>query len=234
MKNKLLTITLFGLIGCSTPITPNAIPNDDPITPVTEKVNVIESITDETDCGELETFTVDQDYCIKYGLSNIAFTLQYPKNLIADPPEVGYQNMHYNYFLMWDENEVQTEAISVGYSTTKRNTFMKKNLKLDILRQVRTFWRQNGFTMAEEFIGTGEFEGEEYSMYRCKGNINNPDMELVGDYLIQCLVLEAEVDDENGLFLMMLANEKSEIKTFEDFADKGCISTIWQSLTLNY
>lgn len=187
-----------------------------------------------TNCGELETFSVDRDFCNKMGLPEVEFSLQFPKNLRTDPPSEEYQNQHYNYFLKWNEDEIQTEAFSIGYSTTQRNTILKDQLTAQVLNQVQSMWKQAGFTLSNEFIGKESFDGKEYSMFRAEGKINNPEIELVGKYLIQCLVVEPEVDNKNGVFIMMLANEDSEISSFQDFSNKGCISAIWQNFKFSY
>lgn len=98
------------------------------------------AISDSTlvaECGELVDFTVDNDYCEKFQIPEVEFSTKYGKNLLTDPPELGYQNYHYNYFLNWDDNEIQTEAISLGYSTLQRNVFMKETLANQLLPYIR-------------------------------------------------------------------------------------------------
>jgi hypothetical protein len=190
--------------------------------------------TTDAACGELTTFTVDEAFCRQMDLPVAKFSLQYPKMLKTDPPLQGYENLHYNYFFAWDENEIQTESISLGYSTTQRNTPLKGVLKTQILQQVKAMLQQTGFNLTEEFLGDGTFDGKEYAMFRAKGSIQRSDIEFVGNYLIQCLIVEPEVDNENGVFAMMMANQDSDIASFDDFGVKGCTAPIWQSLTFNY
>ena len=83
-------------------------------------------------------------------------------------------------------------------------------------------------------MGTDEFDGKEYFMFHADGSIDNKELEFIGDYKILCLLLEPELDNKNGLLVMMLANQDSPIRDFEDFASKSCISQVWQNLKFEY
>lgn len=187
-----------------------------------------------SNCGEIKVFSVDNDYCRKMGLPEAEFTVKYPVDLIADPPIEGNQNYHYNYFLKLNNKEIQTETISLGYSTTQKNTLLKDKLSKQILNDIKPMLEQMGFELSDIFIGKKPFDGNNYYMLRARGNINNPENEFVGDYLIQCLIVEPDIDNENGVFVMMFANEESEIKSFDDFSNKGSISTLWKTLKFDY
>ena len=192
------------------------------------------SSPEKKDSQDMNSFKVDKEYCQKLGLPEVEFNVMYPKNLKTDPPQEGYQNYAYNYFLKWDKNEIQTEAISLCYSTVQKNSLMKDALVDQILLQVKQMYEQMGFTFTEDFIGKDTFDGKEYYQFRAKGTINNKDREFVGEYKILCLIVEPEVNDKNGLFVMMVANQDSEIKNFSDFSSKGAISSIWKSIKFDY
>ena len=192
------------------------------------------STPEKNNCGDMEKFIVDHEYAKKMGLPEVEFSIMYPKNFKTDPPREDYQNYHYNYFLKWDKNEIQTEAISLCYSTVQKNSLMKDALINPILLQAKQMYEQLGFTFTEDFIGKDTFDGKEYYQFRATGTINNKDRELVGEYKILCLIVEPELNDKNGLFVMMVANQDSEVKNFTDFSSKGCISSIWKSLKFEY
>lgn len=183
-----------------------------------------------TPCGKLIEFRVDNNFCESVDLPMTEFSIQYPEELKSDPPLKGQQNYHYNYFLKLDENNIQTEAISLGFSTTQKNTLMKDQLAKDIFGQVIPVIEEMGFELTDNYMGDETIDGKRYNLMRMEGKINNPEREFVGEYLIQCIIVVPEKENVNGLFLMMFANQNSDIKTFNDFFEKGCISYVWKSL----
>lgn len=177
-------------------------------------------------------FVVDKDYCKEMGLPIIEFSLEYPNVLKTDPAEKGYQNYNYNAFFKWNENEIQTEGISLGYYTREKSNLLENQLKQNLLNQVLNAYQQM-YEISDAKISISEFDNKEYFMLRAKGKAIDPDPEpeFVGNYLIQTLLLEPQSNNKNGLLVTFIANEESEIKSFEDFADKGYISVVWKTLT---
>jgi hypothetical protein len=178
-----------------------------------------------------DIFVVDKDFCKEMGLPIIEFSLEYPKELKTDLAEKGYQNFNYNAFFKWNENEVQTEGISLGYYTPPQSDLLEKQVKQNLLNQVLGAYQQM-FEISDAKISTFEFDNKEYLMLRAKGKAKDPDPEpeFVGNYLIQTLLLEPLSNNKNGLLVTFIANEESEIKSFENFADKGYISKVWKTL----
>lgn len=176
-------------------------------------------------------FTVNNEFCKEMSLPTIEFSLEYPNELKTDPALKGYQNYNYNAFFKWNKNEVQTEGISLGYYTPQKSNLLEDQVKKKSLNQVLGAWRQL-FEMSDVKIEKSKFDNKEYYILRAKGSISNPepDAEFVGNYLIQTLLLEPQGNNKNGLLVTFIANEESEITSFQDFADKGYISTVWKTL----
>ncbi|MFH2096094.1 MAG: hypothetical protein ABIJ16_10350 [Bacteroidota bacterium] len=181
-------------------------------------------------CGRMTRYEVTESFCARMNLPVTAFSLYYPEIMITDPPEEGKQNSHYNYFLLLDTNNIQTEAMSLGYCTVQRNTVLKDQLSIELLEDIKRIYEEWGFEFSEAFIGNETFDGKDYYQFHALGHINLPENELSGEYLVLSLIVEPPHDNMNGLFVIMLANQDSEIRTFGDFARKGCISDIWKSL----
>lgn len=176
-------------------------------------------------------FVVDKDYCKEMDLPLIEFSLEYPNILKTDPAEKDYQNYNYNAFFKWNENEIQTEGISLGFYTQQQSNLLENQIKQNLLNQVLAAYQQM-YEISDAKISISEFDNKEYFMLRAKGKAidSDPEPEFVGNYLIQTLILEPQSNNENGLLVTFIANEESEIKSFEDFADKGYISVVWKTL----
>lgn len=183
--------------------------------------------------AENNIFTVDKDFCETMGLPMISFHLEYPKILITDSAVKGYKNYNYNAFLKWNDKEIQTEGISLGYYTPQKTNLFKGTLKATILNQVLKGYSQIFEEVTSSKIEITVFDNKEYYVLRAIGSVKNPepDSEIVGTYLIQTLIVEPQGSNENGLLCTFIANEESDIKTYEDFANKGYISTVWKTLS---
>ena len=186
------------------------------------------------DCGALIEHSVNRKYCIKMELPVSEFTVTYPEQLVMKRQRTELRNIDYVNFMKIDEDGIQTEKISMGGSTIHRNTSLKKMLYKQILAQAKSVALKAGFKLTEEFSGKRVFDGIEYDMFQAIGEIDRPEDKFVGEYLILCLIVESDVDNKNGTFVTMMANEDSNIESFEDFANYGCISTVWKSLHFNY
>jgi hypothetical protein len=81
-------------------------------------------------------------------------------------------------------------------------------------------------------VGNFQFDGKTYMMAKVKEKIRDPEEgeEYVGEYLCLTILLEPQGNNKNGLAVTFRANDQSEIKSYEDFASKGLVSKIWQSI----
>jgi hypothetical protein len=176
-------------------------------------------------------FVVDKDYCKEMGLPIIEFSLEYPSELETDSPEKGYQNIQYNAFLKLNKNDIQTEVISLGYYKRSESSLLDNQLKQNILNQILKAYEQV-YKFSEANISIFEIDNKEYLMLRAKGKSTDPDVKpfYEGNYLIQVLLLEPQPNNKFGLLIVFIANEESEIKSYEDFATKGFIREVWKTL----
>ena len=181
-------------------------------------------------CGPLLQFSSTREFCRIMDLPISEFTVQYPSNMVADPPARYSVNIDYNYFMVLDDNNIQTESISLGSSTLPRNLKAKKTFYKQILVQAKHVALNHGFKISEEFSGIEIFDGKEYNLYRAVATVNRPELKLLGRYLILGIILEADIDNRNGVFVTFLANENSPIKEFNDFANMSCVSEVWKSI----
>jgi len=158
------------------------------------------------------------------------FSVMYPEGMTQVLPTEGTLNINYNHFMILDSLGFQTETIELGGSTIPKNVPYKKMLYKQILVQAKQVALERGFTLLEEFSGKSTFEGKEYNMFRAIGEVNSIYYQLSGRYFILGLIIEPNRNNRNGVFVTMMANQNSTIENFEDFATKGCISKVWQSI----
>lgn len=181
-------------------------------------------------------FHVGRTFCKQNDLPVIKFSLEYPNHLLTSIAEPQYENYNYNAFFNWNENEVQTEGIYLGYCYFESDYFESSDVEKEELS--KELWQQLTRDHSEHFqlsnIKTGKmaFDNEHYFMFRANAHAKNSksDAEFEGNYILQTLILEPQGTNDNGLVITFLANAESEIRTFEDFANKGDLSAIWKSL----
>lgn len=183
-----------------------------------------------TGCQELNTFKVDAEFCYQHMLPLMEFSLDYPLDLQTDPPIAGSRNLNYNFFYKSDEAGNQIESISLGYLSLDVDTTQEAHME-GIIGQMEESFTAAGFELDESFTGTEVFDGESYKLFRATGSIDKPEYELVGNYRMMVFLVTPEYYN-NGLLITMMAREDSEIQSYEDFASKGSISTVWSSLEI--
>ena len=197
------------------------------------RCNSVKNKEIQQNSSENTIFKVDTAFCNDMDLPLIEFTLAYPKGLTTDSAESGYENFNYISFFKTNENEVQTERISLSYYIPRSSSLIEENLREEILNQVLVIYQQL-FELTDTKIEEIVFDNKKYFMLRAKGRAINPaaDAVFTGTYFIQTLLLEPQENAENGLLISLLANEESEIKSFEDFSSKGYIGTVWKTLSI--
>lgn len=180
-------------------------------------------------CQKRNTFSVDATYCYRHLLPLIQFSVDYPVDLQTMPPTAGQRNQTYNYFFKSDAGGNEIESISFGYLSLD-STEQEANMEA-IIGQMEESYIEAGFDLSDTFTGTQEFDGKSLKMFRCTGTIDRPQYDLSGTYRVQTLILTPEYYN-NGLMITMMARDDSPIQSYEDFAEKGSISVLWQTLEI--
>ncbi|MBC8753844.1 hypothetical protein H2O64_04130 [Kordia sp. YSTF-M3] len=182
---------------------------------------------------ENELFIVDETFCIDKNLPKIEFSVEYPKHmkfLPAKPSEFPNQN----YAIMGKYRNASTilEAIQIEalYAT---DSSKKKIDKQKTLRYILKGYR-NFFASFTGETGVFKVNGKEYAMMRGKveGRFYGTNAgTLTGKYLIQSVIVMGNEETSKGIVLTMMADqERTEIKTYDDFVTKGDLGEIWQTL----
>lgn len=177
-------------------------------------------------------FQVDADFCAEMKLPEVAFSIEYPKNLHAEPATPGNGNFNYINLYKTDKQGVQTEAVSFGYyQPTAGQGIVAEGLKRILLGQVLETYSEY-FAIKDFDIKNFFFGGKRYLMLRAEGHgpDNSDTPEYKGDYILQSVLITSPNDAENGLIVTFFANENSPCKTFNDFATKGEVGKVWKSL----
>lgn len=182
-----------------------------------------------TACQKRETFEVDANYCFQHMLPLMQFSVKYPADLQTAPPQPGQRNRSYNYFYKSDENSIEIESIQLGYMSLSADSADHETEMEGMLGQMASNYEEAGFTLEDPFTGTAEIDGDRHKVFRARGEIDRPEIDLQGRYLIQAVLLPPMYEN-NGLLIMMLAREDSPIQSFEDFAEEGSISVVWNTL----
>lgn len=181
-------------------------------------------------CQKLNTFEVDAEFCFQHMLPLMEFSVEYPLDLQTDPPVAGSRNLNYNFFYKSDEAGNQIESISLGYLSLDVDTTQEAHME-GIIGQIEENFTGAGFELEDSFTGTEEFDGQSYKMFRATGTIDKPEYELVGRYQMMVFIVSPEFYN-NGLLITMIARDDSEIQSYADFASKGSISTVWNSMEI--
>ncbi len=177
-------------------------------------------------------FVVDKAFCQKMDLPEIEFSVQYPDTMWVDPADELFVNETYNNFYVKGAGGISTEFIALAYY--KYNAENGLSFFVDLKTAMLQQYLQKltiDFDILEHEIGEFVIDGKTYKGFRAKGKaIHSENFRSgKGTYLMQCLLVEPQTQ-ENGLAITFYANESSAIKSYEDFTEKGAISTVWKTL----
>ncbi|MEL6303990.1 MAG: hypothetical protein AAFQ20_04295 [Bacteroidota bacterium] len=185
------------------------------------------------ECGDLVEFQIDDEYCEKYGLRRENFTLKYPEGLDVET-QADYPSKNYASFLKYDKDTVLVESANIGYFYGLKESgndgigsffgLTKESLMTSMLNQ----YSAQGVDIEKVTMQDETIRGEEHFTVRGTLTANLEEISLVGNYLIQIVMIATEAD--HGVLLVMLARDDSEIESYEDFETKGCTSPILQTL----
>ena len=211
---SLLTITLF-FTSCEFSVTTN----------IDKK--------QELDLGEMaevekQTFkniyVADENICKNKKIPITRFAIEYPDSLDVTFP--NNERDHIN-IKKWDNNFI-TEELSIGNSTVTFNTTSNAS---NLLEGLTEELKKQLPDMQIDFIGKKNFKGE--LVYLFQGNVDFSGYEeqgYTGNYnLISLLPLPQKQKDMNAILVTFIANENSEIKSYEDFESLGMINKVWST-----
>lgn len=186
------------------------------------------------DCGEVKEFTVDEEYCNKYGLDPRNFTVKYPASLEMENQE-DYSSTNYVSFVEADEDTNIIQAINLGYyyglSESGGNGLFSGLLgttKESLMEMLFNQLRQQGFNLEDVEMGDIELFGEEHFAARAKFNAVEETNGFLGSYIMQ-FVLYATSSDR-GVMAIMSARDDSGITSFDEFETQGCLGVVIESL----
>jgi len=185
-------------------------------------------------CGELKTFTVDKNYCEKYGLYEKSFTVKYPSDLEIETQE-DYESTNYVSFFKYDEDSLISESVNIGYyyglSESGGDGLLGGLLGLtkeSLITQLVNQLKAQGLPLKNVTMKDENIRGESHFTTRAEFQTTENVAGLKGAYLIQLVMIATESD--NGVLMIMMAREDSDIKSFEDFDSKGCLAPVLNSL----
>lgn len=184
-------------------------------------------------CGDLVELEIDEEYCEKYGLREETFTLKYPEQLDVET-QADYPSRNYASFFKYDKDTLIVESVNIGYFYGLKESgkdgigslfgLTKESLMTSILDQ----YSAQGFPIQDVTMRDETIRGEKHFTVRGTVDANLEEISLLGNYLIQIVMIGTEAD--HGVLLIMLARDDSGIKSFEDFETKGCTSPILQTI----
>lgn len=169
-------------------------------------------------------YVVDENVCNNKSLPATRFAIEYPDEYAVAFPH----NKRDHIVIQNKQNNLIIEEISVGFSTIKKTAEDKGcSLIEDIAENLKD---QLPFLKVHllgerSFFGKQVcmFQGEmDYSAYKSQG--------YEGNYRVLILLPLPETNpDLPGVLFSLIANEKSEIKSFDDFEVKGMIAQVFKS-----
>ncbi|WP_420572685.1 hypothetical protein [Kordia sp.] len=182
---------------------------------------------------ENELFLVDNTFCKEKNVPIIEFSVEYPKHMTIFPAEPSeLPNPNYAVIGKYRNSSTILEAVQIEaiyVSDTERKKVDKQKTLRNIMKGYRNFF--NTFTGETDVF---EVNGKKYAMMRGKidGRFHATNAgTLTGKYLMQSVVVMK--DEYTGIVLTMLADqEKTDIKTYDDFFSKGDIGEIWKTLEM--
>lgn len=187
-----------------------------------------------SDCGALKEFSVDKEYCKKYGLREETFSLKYPSGLDIETQE-DYRSVNYAGFFKYNDDSTLMESMNIGYyyglsESGGNNTFSRflGTTHESILGNMVNQFRAQGIDMQDVTMQDEKIKGEDH--FAARGNFETTEdvAGYKGKYLIQ-LVMMATASD-HGILLIMAEREDSGVSSFQDFETKGCLAPILQSI----
>jgi hypothetical protein len=196
-------------------------------------INTNLSESDKIDFGEMpivkaKTFDniqiVDEQYCKKYDYPLTRFAIEYPDNV-----EVTLHEDEYSYIniKLKNDNEI-VEELSIGNTTM---TIPMKSKSTELLEELISQFESQIKSFHTDFIGKSKFKGKmEYQFNGIADYTPYKEMGYDGKYRLIMMIPFPEKNEKiKAVLVSFVANEKSGIKSYADFQDKGIMSKIWDT-----
>lgn len=187
-----------------------------------------------SECGALKEFSVDKEYCKRYGLREETFSLKYPSDVDIETQE-DYQSINYAGFFKYHEDSTLIESMNIGFyyglsESGGNNAFgrLLGTTNKSVLGNMINQFRAQGIDMQNVTMQDETIRGEDHFAARGSFETTEDISGYKGKYLIQ-LVMMATASD-HGILLIMAARDDSGVTSFQDFETKGCLAPILQSI----
>lgn len=179
-----------------------------------------------------KVFVVDEDFCKEMKMPDINFSIEYSNEFEIEPAVKGEENFVYNSFYHRDKNSIITEEIAFCYYVPDNSKMKDAASKYMLVQSFGPAGDGEIWDVTHFEVGKFHFDGKTYMMAKVKEKIKAPEdgEEYVGEYLCLTVLIEPQGNNKNGLAVTFRANDRSEIKSYEDFARKGLVSKVWQSI----
>ena len=189
---------------------------------------------EKIDCGEMKTHQITKEYCLKYGLEEEEFTVNYP-SLFAVETQEDYRSSNFVSFVEYDEDSMIRQSINLGYFKGLNESgsdglasnalgTTKEDLMKTLIRQLNSM----GLNLQEIEMRDRNILGEGHYTVRAQFETSEDINGFMGDYLIQFIFYATHAD--HGVLAIMTGRTDSGITNFEDFEAGSCIAPIIQSL----
>lgn len=169
-------------------------------------------------------YVADEKTCELKELPITRFAIEYPNGYDVEIP-----NDKENHIIMKNAiDNIIVEELSIGNSTI---TLKNKTQTLALIENIVENFKKQLPDLEIKTVGKKEFNGEMNYLFEGKVDYSDfNDQGYSGVYKLMFLIpLPKENVELNAVLISMIANEQSEIKTFEDFADKGMIGEVYNT-----
>ncbi|MEM6719450.1 MAG: hypothetical protein AAF611_09060 [Bacteroidota bacterium] len=175
----------------------------------------------------VETYEMTPEFAEKIDKPEIHFTVDIPKSLKFNKPEIGKKSSSYGMIQKVEDDGVVTEMCSFGYISIDGVEF-EENAR-SFMRQVRSMLTRGGYTIEKDTIGNLPFDGEKYMTLKAEAIMEKGKTpEFVGTYLFN-VVVKPNPKGNTSIIFLMAARDDQDAETYEDFKDKLTISTVWNT-----
>ncbi|PCI96261.1 MAG: hypothetical protein COB15_11045 [Flavobacteriales bacterium] len=196
-------------------------------------VNVNTPENNEIDFGKMpevkaSTFNniqvIDENYCEKYDYSLTRFAIEYPDNV-----EVKLHEDEFSYMsIKVRENGEIIEEMSIGSTTLN---IPMKSKSMELLEMLIPEFEAQIESLTTDFIGKSNFKNK--MEYQFNGHADYSDFKEMGYDGKYRMIMMIPFPENNqklkAVLVSFVANEKSGIKSYKDFQDKGVIAKIWET-----
>ncbi len=174
---------------------------------------------------------VTPDECKKWGLDEVHFLISYPNddNILFQEAQEGEDNLSYIMFDYLDKDELSNEEISIGYCTNCKN--YDDDGKLELIQQLMEQFESQLPNLEIVSNDTEVIFGEKRVVAKFTFSSEEPIFGYfaAGNYKAMIVEFSKESNTNNGVIIILLANESTGIKEFSDFGEKGNLAKVFKT-----